>query len=504
MNTSSSPERTIVLSRLGRRQFIRYTAVTATVLGAAPAFLRGQNLNSKLNIASIGVGGKGSSDTAHCAQHGENIYAVCDVDKNTLEGAGKKYQGATRYTDYRKMLEEVGGHIDAVTVSTPDHHHAIATSMAMKMGKHAYVQKPLTHSVFEARHLRQLAKEKKVCTQMGNQGSAGPGLRRAVEVIQAGIIGKPLELHVWSNRPIWPQGIDRPEGEDPVPEHLDWDIWIGPAPMRPFKGAPEVTDKEGKKSRRGGGPYHPFAWRGWKDFGTGALGDMACHTVNMPFRALKLGYPNLVECEEVSEVKPETYAKTSRIRFEFPAREGLPPLKFWWYDGNPGDKSVKLLRPSPDITQDIVALKGSLPSSGCLVIGDKGRLFSGDDYGFSFHFRMNDEKELRPQKKNVDGKDVEDEAIRDIPQTIPRIASGSGDEAHKKEWLDAIRAGKPSMAYSNFDIAAYLTEIILLGCVAVRHGVGKKLDWDGPNMKAKNVNVSNLVKREYRKGWALA
>jgi hypothetical protein len=479
-------------SNLSRRQFIRYSAATTAIFGTAPAFLRGQNLNSKLNVACIAVGGKGGSDTAHVAGHGENIYAICDVDKNTLEGAGKKYVGATRYNDYRKLLEEAGGNIDAVTISTPDHHHAIAASMAMKMGKHVYVQKPLTHSVSEARYLRQLAKEKKIVTQMGNQGSAGPGLRRAVEVIQAGIIGKPLELHVWSNRPIWPQGMDRPEGEDPVPDTLDWDIWLGPAPLRPYKKG--VYHSPGATGR----------WRGWKDFGTGALGDMACHTVNMPFRALKLGYPNLVECEEVSDAKPETYAKTSRIRFEFPAREGLPPLKFWWYDGNPRDTDVKPLRPSPDLTQDIIALRTSLPASGCLVIGEKGRLFSGDDYGFAFHFRMNDEKELKAhQTKEADGKVVEHEAIRDIPMSIPRLAS-SGDEGHKKEWLDAIRANKPNMPFSNFDVAAYLTEIILLGCVAVRVGAGKRLDWDGPNMKAKNADVASLVKRQYRKGWALA
>jgi hypothetical protein len=170
--------------------------------------------------------------------------------------------------------------------------------------------------------VRQLAKEKNLATQMGNQGSAESGLRRAVEVIQAGVIGTPLECHVWSNRPIWPQGLDRPPGEDPVPESLDWDVWLGPArKVRPFKK----------------GVYHTFNWRGWFDFGTGALGDMACHTVNMPFRALKLGYPNVVECELASRMYPETFPKTSRIRFEFPEREGLPPLKFWWYDGNPDD-----------------------------------------------------------------------------------------------------------------------------------------------------------------------
>ena len=189
--------------------------------------------------------------------------------------------------------------------------HATIASAAMDLGKHVYVQKPLTWSVEEARLLAKKAKDKKVATQMGNQGSAGSGLRRAVEVIQAGLVGKPLELHVWSNRPIWPQGIDRPEGEDPVPPTLDWNFWIGPAPMRPYKENPPTADNEGRR-RRGSGIYHPFAWRGWKDFGTGALGDMACHTVNMPFRALKLGYPNVVECEETSELYQETYPKTSR------------------------------------------------------------------------------------------------------------------------------------------------------------------------------------------------
>jgi len=383
------------------------------------------------------------------------------------------------------MLDEIGQDIDAVIVSTPDHHHAFAAAMAMKMGKHAYVQKPLTHSVYEARHLRDLARKHRVATQMGNQGSAGQGLRRSVEVIQAGLIGKALELHVWSNRPIWPQGIDRPSGSNPAPASLDWDGWIGPAPMRPYKEK----------------VYHPFAWRGWRDFGTGALGDMACHTVNMPFRALNLGYPDVVECEETSEVHEETYPKTSRIRFEFPAREGLPPLKFWWYDGNPKDKSLKPLRPKEDITREIVALRGNLPESGCLVIGDKGKIFSPDDYGGEFFFMLKGDKGFTPARTKVDGKDVEHESIKGIPQTIARMPSNNTDVMQKKDWLDAVRGAQP--AFSNFDIAAYLTEIILLGCVALR--VGKKLDWDGPAMKAKNApEAAHFIKRQYRKGWELA
>jgi hypothetical protein len=457
-------------SSLSRRQFIRYTATTATILGVAPAFLRGQNLNGKINVAVIGAGGKGEGEVSDAAGLGANIVALCDVDYNRAAKSIEKHPDAKQYHDFRKMLEEMGNSIDAVTVSTPDHVHAPASLMAMKMGKHCFCQKPLTQSVYEARMMRQVAKEKKLATQMGNQGSAGDGLRRAVEVIQAGVIGKPKELHVWSNRPIWPQGIDRPQGEDPVPADFNWDLWLGPAPVRPFKK----------------GVYHPFSWRGWRDFGTGALGDMACHTVNMPFRALKLGYPNVVECEETSELHAETYPKTSRIRFEFPAREGLPPLKFWWYDGNPGEKSVKLLRPNEDITKEIVALQGKLPASGALIIGDKGKIFSPDDYGSTFFILASGEENFT--------KGSEHEACKAVEQTIPR------SPGHMKEWLEMIKGGAP--AYSNFDIAAYLTEIILLGCVAMRVGVGKKLDWDGPNMRAKNTRAADqFVKREYRKGW---
>jgi hypothetical protein len=296
-------------------------------------------------------------------------------------------------------------------------------------------------------------------------------LRRAVEVIQGGIIGSVRELHVWSNRPIWPQGIDRPAGEDPVPASLDWNAWIGPAQMRPFVK----------------GVYHGFNWRGWKDFGTGALGDMACHTVNMPFRALKMGYPNVVECEETSELQAETYPKTSRIRFEFPARDGMPPLKFWWYDGNPGDKSAKLLRPNPELTKEIVAMRG-MPASGCLLVGDKGKIFSPDDYGSQFYLLAGDEKEFTNGNNH--------EAVKDIPQTIKR------SPGHDQEWFQAMKEGKPELAYSNFDIAAYLTEIILLGCVALNVGVGKKMEWDGPAMKSPNLpDAAQFIKRQSRKGW---
>jgi len=276
------------------------------------------------------------------------------------------------------------------------------------------------------------------------------------------------------------QGLDRPAGEDPVPANVDWDLWLGPAAHRPFKS----------------GVYHNFAWRGWYDFGTGALGDMACHTVNMPFRALKLGYPTAVELEVASRVYPETFPLTSRIRFDFPERDGLPPCKFWWYDGNPNSKHamfksgnfVSPLRPSADLTHEIVSQRGELPASGCLVIGEKGKLFAGDDYGARFQVILKDEKEYTASDKH--------EACKAVPESIPR------SPGHDEEWFAMMKGGPP--AYSNFDIAAYLTEIILLGCVALRSGVGHKLEWDGPNMRATNApEAAQFVKRQNRKGWEI-
>lgn len=458
---------------ISRRNFIRYSTIVSTGIITAPYFVNGQNLNEKIRVACIGVGGKGDSDCDDSARCGGEIVAICDVDENTLNRKAQKYPDAKKYRDFRKMLEEMDKSIDAVTVSTPDHVHGVAAAMAMKMGKHIYCQKPLVQTVWEARELRRLAKEKNLATQMGNQGSAGGGLRRAVEVIQAGIIGPVRELHVWSNRPIWPQGLNRPQGEDPVPATLDWDLWLGPAEFRPYKK----------------GVYHSFNWRGWYDFGTGALGDMACHTVNMPFRALKMGYPNVVEVEETSQLFPETFPKTSRIRFEFPSREDMPPLKFWWYDGNPGDKEVKALRPNPDLTKEIVDMRGSLPGSGCLLIGDKGKIFSPDDYGSQFYVILKGESEFKSGNDH--------EVCKAVPQTIPR------SPGHNKEWFDMMNDRKKA-AYSNFEIAGYLTEIILLGCVALRVGVAKKMEWDGPKMRSPNLReAAKFVRRTYRKGWSL-
>jgi hypothetical protein len=452
------------------------TALTGCMAGRAPRV----SANNKLNIGVVGIGGKGASDTHLCSS--ENIVALCDVDEKFGAPVRRKYPNAKFYRDYRKMLEQEKS-LDAVIVSTPDHTHAVIATVAMRMGKHIYCQKPLTQTIYEARLLRRLAAESKVVTQMGNQGSAEDGLRRAVEVIQAGIIGPVRELYVWSSRPVWMQGIDRPAGEDPVPATLDWDTWIGPAPMRPFKE----------------GYYHPFRWRGWLDFGTGALGDMACHTVNMPFRALKLGYPTEVEAL-LPMTNQETYPLKSTIRFEFPAREDLPPLTFWWYDGGnllpkPRDWHVQDCsnKPPRDITADVERLLDKVPDSGFLLIGDKGKIFSGDDYGARFFLKLSDEKEFTDGKRH--------EAVTAIPQTVAlNEFQGERDLRHHLEWIAACKGGRPT--YSNFDIAAYLTEIILLGCVALR--VGKKLEWDGPNMVATNApEAAPYIRREYRPGWEL-
>ena len=470
-----------VSSALTRRQFIYCSALAAgatALTGCMPARPRRLSANDKLNIGVVGVSGKGESDTDHCAS--ENIVALCDVDDDQAAGQRKKYPRAKFYQDFRKMLEQEKS-LDAVIVATPDHMHALVAATAMRLGKHVYCQKPLTQSVYEARLLRKLAKECKVATQMGNQGSAEDGLRRAVEVIQAGFIGPVRQVHVWTDRPIWPQGMGRFLGQDFIPASLDWDLWLGVAPYRPFKK----------------NTYHPFKWRGWQDFGTGALGDMACHTANLPFRALKLGYPIEIEAAS-SAINRDTYPLKSTIRFEFPARDGLAPAAFWWYDGGnpkPGkpyehDGSNK---PPEEVTADVKQLLDKVPDSGCLLIGDKGQMFSPDDYGARFFLKLSDEKEF------TDGKSHE--AVRAVPVTIPRNAfQGDFDLRHHLEWIAACKGGQPG--YSNFDIAAYLTEIILLGCVALR--AGRKLEWDGPGMRAKNApEAAQYLRREYRKGWTL-
>ncbi|MCF7708349.1 MAG: Gfo/Idh/MocA family oxidoreductase [Verrucomicrobia bacterium] len=430
-----------------RREFLQSAAFAGVgaALFSGPNILLGQSPNNKLNIGVVGCGGKGSSDTDSVSS--ENIVALCDVDENQAAGTFKKHPKAKKYKDFRKMLDNEKS-LDAVVVSTPDHMHAPVAVNAMRRGLHIYCQKPLTHSVFEARLMRQAARKYNVATQMGNQGTATDGLRRAVELLQAGAIGPVHELHVWSNRPIWPQGMDRPEKPMPVPDHLDWDLWIGAAPKRPYHES-----------------YCPFNWRGWQDFGTGALGDMACHTVNMPFMGLMLGYPTSIEAV-TSGMNRESWPKNSKINFKFPKRGNLPAVDFTWYDG--GNK------PDRKITKELE----NVPGSGCMVIGEKGKLYSPNDYGSDFT--------LFPEKDFADYKGPE-----------PWIKRSPG---HYKEWLEACKGGKPAM--SNFDYAAKLTEIILLGCVAMQ--VGRKMEWDGENMRSPNCpEAAQFINPGWRQGWEL-
>ncbi len=484
-------------SSLTRRQFIYSTALSATataLTGCATARPRRLSANDKLNIGVVGAGGKGASDTDHCA--GENIVALCDVDETQCAGQRGKYPNAKFYRDYRKMLEQEKS-LDAVIVATPDHMHAAVAALAMRMGKHVYCQKPLTQTIYEARLLCDLAKKCKVVTQMGNQGSSSDGLRRAVEVVQAGVIGPVRQIHVWTNRPIWPQGMDRPTGSDAVPATLDWDLWLGCAAPRPFKANWPQPQSTAGRARSRQAVYVPFAWRGWQDFGTGALGDMACHTANLPFRACKLGYASEVEAV-TSPMNKESYPLRATIRFEFPAREGLPPVTFWWYDGGkPRPNSLfehdRSNKPPEAVTADVRAFMDTVPIAGCLLVGDEGKLFSPDDYGERFFIKLNDDKEFTQGPSH--------EAVRAVPQTLERNPfQGDIDKRQHLEWIAACKGGKPG--YSDFAIAAYLTEIILLGCVALR--AGKRLEWDGPRMRAKNApEVAQFVRREYRKGWEL-
>ena len=444
-------------SHVTRRQFLRQAALTgsATAAGtlAAPAFGAPGSPNDKLNIAIIGPGGRGASNLQGVS--GENIVAICDVDDRRAAGAFKKFPRAKRYRDFRRMLSALDKQIDAVVVSTPDHTHAACSVMAMKMGKHCYCEKPLTWCVHEARVVRQTAAQHKVATQMGNQGTGSAGLRSGVKVLQAGIIGKVREIHVWSNRPYdgWAQGEKRPQDAPPVPAGLDWNLWLGPAPKRPYHSA-----------------YLPGRWRMWQEFGTGALGDMGCHTMNLPVWAMKLENPTSIEAESFP-INDETYPKWSIVRWEFPARGELPPVKLTWYDGwAHGGK-----RPPQEW------LDGNQPTkSGALLIGEQGKFYQTNDVGASWM--------LLPEDKFRDNKEV---------AAITEATQGAD---HHQEWIAACKGGPP--AKSNFDYAARLAETVLLGNVALR--LGKRIHWDAQKMQAKSCpEAEPLITRPYRDGWSL-
>lgn len=449
-----------------RRDFLKGTAAAGIgfwVAGGLQA-QESRSPNEKITMASIGVGGKGEGDARDAGDCGEMV-AICDVDIRTLNTAGEKlFPGAKRFTDFRKMLDRMGDRIDAVTVSTPDHMHAPAALMAMRMGKHCFCQKPLARTIYEARLMGQVARQMKVATQMGNQGTANDNLRKAAAIIRAGRLGAVSEVHVWTDRPIWPQGMDRPSDSNTVPPYLKWDLWLGPAPERPFvaewsEGNP-VREKYHNKD-----VYHPFCWRGWWDFGCGALGDMGCHTMNMPFMGLDLRNPISVQAE-TSGHNGDSYPEWSIITYEFAATDSRPAVKLFWYDGGK--------RPDPAV------LGGDAPKrSGYVVIGETGKIASSDDYGGIDKFYG-----------QVDDSEIEFEK----------------SPGHFQEWIRAIRGERP--AVSNFpDYASALTETVLLGNLAVwtaKDGQGPKVEWDAKSLKVKNVpGLETMIKPVYREGYTL-
>jgi len=453
---------------VSRRSFLKGTAAAATAFTLVERHVLGgagfTAPSDRLHIAGIGVGGMGQNNLRAC--EAENIVALCDVDDKYAASVYERYPKATKYRDYRKLLESQKD-VDAVIVATPDHTHAVIAMLAIRMGKHVYVQKPLSHSVHEARMLTEAAREHKVATQMGNQGHSGEGIRLICEWIWDGAIGPVREVHAWTNRPVWPQGVEvaRPTDTPPVPSTLDWDRWLGPAPYRPYHPA-----------------YLPLSWRAWWDFGTGSLGDLGCHVLDPIFWALKFNYPDSVEgCVSTywhefwkkMEPRNETFPRSTIVRYRFPARDDMPAVKLTWWDGG-------MMPPRPEELEEGRQMGDS--DGGVLFIGDKGKLMGGC-YGRS--------PRLIPEAKM---KEYEKPA-----QTIDRVPGAMA--GHEKDWLQACKGGKP--ASSNFDYSGPLSEMVLMGNLAVRFP-SKRLLWDGLNMQVTNDAEANaFVRRQYREGWSL-
>lgn len=474
-----------------RRKFLKGAALTAAgfyivprnVLGG-PGFIAPSD---KLRVASIGVGGMGGGDVRGITQTEKaDFIALCDVDDSRAKGSRELHPKAKYYKDFREMLEKEEKNIDAVTVSTPDHTHAVAAMAAMKMGKHVYVQKPLAHDIYEARMLTQAAEKYKVVTQMGNQGSSGDGVRKMVEWYEAGLIGEATKVYSWTNRPVWPQGIQWPKEPVTPPSDLDWDLWLGTAPYKDYVGN-----------------LVPFNWRGWWDYGTGALGDMACHIMEPPFRVLGLGYPKSAECSVgsvyVGEFQrgyfPDSCPPSSHITLRFD-RPGKEDLEFHWMDGGIQPNRPEELAPNEQMGDG---------GNGVIIEGTKGKMMCST-YGIN--------PQLLPTSKT---KDI------NVPETLYRVPGG--DTGHYKNWVEACIAGHGSKEFKNlsspFSIAGPLTESVLMGNLAIRSydyrtptpgnpdqynypGRGIKLVWDGPNMKVTNFEPANqFVKRDYRGDFSL-
>lgn len=480
-----------------RRKFLKSSATAAAGFYIVPRHVLGgvgyTAPSDRLNIAAIGAGGKGRSDIINAWSEGvNNVVALCDVDSNMAAGAIEKFPKAKFYKDFRKMIDDMGDEIDGVTISAPDHIHAVAAMKAMDAGIHVYVQKPLTHNIAEARMLTETARARKIVTQMGNQGASNPGQEQIQQWFESGAIGTVHTVHVWTNRPVWPQGIPVPEGGAVRPEHLssaDWDLFIGPAQMVDYDPL-----------------YHPFKWRGWWNFGTGALGDMGCHLIDVPFRLLQLGYPTEVECsvgqvfkrDWVPEYIPEGCPPSSRVQLKFGATDvNAKDIDFTWSDGG-----IRPFHPSLIPADHDLGDEGS--TNGVLIIGDKGVISCGT-YG-----RI-------PKLYTQDGevKTMSDEFESKNPYVQ------MAEFGHQHAWAEACKAGFDSAAHrsltSSFDYAGPMTETVLMGNLAIRsYGLmkekkgrseyygRKKLLWDGSNMKITNFDDANqFVSREYRKGWEI-
>ena len=458
---------------ISRRSFVGRVAAASAGVMIVPRHVLGgpgfQAPSATLNIAAIGAGGMGAANMS--ALTSQNIVAICDVDfervENSLMGRDgklredradlqKAYSKAKRYSDFRKMLDEQQD-IDAVVIATPDHTHAVAANQAMKMGKHVYVQKPLTYTVEESRVLKKTAKETGVVTQMGNQGHSMDDTRRIVELVRGGALGNVTESHIWTNRPIWPQGVPRPNEIDQVPDNLDWDLWLGPARYRPY-----IEDV-----------YHPFAWRGWVDFGVGALGDMGAHLIDQTYWALELKQPTKIETRHTPwggpPDNPATYPLATVTYYEFDRGEGNEPFKMTWYDGG-------LMPATPEEMPTDMQMD---PGGGALIIGDKAKLMH-ETYGRNPRI-LSKEKEVGEM---------------DVPKSMPRVQ----EESHEMNWAKACM-GEAEISCP-FSYAADLNEAMLLGIVALQ--AGQPIEYDSANMKITNLpEAEQYLKREYREGWSL-
>jgi predicted dehydrogenase len=450
-----------------RRAFMKQMALAGAAAGAvslAPRRASAAPGGQKLRIAYIGVSGNGASGRRTIEELGGAVCpCYCDVDTRQFK-AGKggtvlpvleQHPEAKPYQDYREMFDKEHKNIDAVVIAIPDHHHFPATMIAMQLGINCYTQKPLTHTVWEARQLALMAeKHPKIVTQMGNQGHAGEGWRLVYEWIHSGTLGDITEVHAWTDRPTWPQGIPRPEGADPIPPELNWDIWLGPAPVRPYKGEKV---------------YHNFRWRAWQDFGTGAMGDMACHIMDGLFWALDPGHPTSIEPVGPAPHNSDSYPAKEVIKWQFPAKGDRKPFAAFWYDG--GMKPAHPQSIDPGI---------KLPESGSMFVGTKATMVVSGSGG--------DNAKIFPKP-----------TTKTPPPLLKRNKAGQDNLVnHFGEWMSACRGEGQTL--SNFGYAGPMTESLLLGNLAVR--VGQKIEWDGPNLRVTNHEAANqFVNKPYREGW---